>query len=1106
MNDSKKVDECMPPPKTIPSSTTLTSDDSKFVKPIGIPNKSRKYVYVEPKKEWNVIEYSLEGTEALMPPKSFQESLAEKALRIDWKKIVGSNVTYDDPELVYDVESDKALDLVDKILTLKIHQKSYNPPTHHTNNSSKLVVKPNDLQINKSNGLHNEDKERIRFNKLVKEANEAGLELNDDNMDYEELSKHVDGASIDKIDGPISVTEVEQMVENNIVYENYRNRKFIEGETNLEKKKKSKDKESDDEDIGYMIGKAAIETFKEGRIVQELEDQGLPSAKKIIHNSQVASKIRYLVQKRLQRKTLEYHFIGMPLQNDEPKTIYQILKPSSNNAFGILPHDTSSEVFDPTKCDEFVKELTDRQIEAAKKAWDALELQTNEFDIFSQFKNDALEAKNRGEDIKTMSIHFGSTKIMIPVIVKDSFSSEPRKSDEMSSDSEDEDEDFQMEVDKESDGGDHVEPIPSVAFYINRSGKLLGCKIDGESYSLDKPEFLSNELTNRMLEAIENSEGNKKDEEMASEDGSLDSRGRNKEKDRDSSSRAQSPIVPEAGPWHKVAKNLHEALQHVNYLLDQLRVMDTSYMKPLTVAENTGDENTAINSKLYLWVAKRKALEESVGILETGTKHRKVDTESFEDKQAFFNELKSMREFWRLRKVGKFLTGDLGYRIFGSNFIPSESFDVTRKSSAILEEEKKHKSETGDTSPLSYLQVVVPYDLMRRTVMSVDIIIDHNAVTEGSLSKRKDNSDLEYMVVKPEDAMKVHWRKALLWAQESLICRDILKILFSDAAQATDIFSMQRENVLMVSLFSNVILKIQLDFYPFKDENLPQPGIPVLNTLLRHLFLSDLCIRPKLLQQFVTLPLIDSQDYIAGRTFSDASKSEMKEMINYTKHTTLLSRICKVASHYKLVQEVINELQNFSIQYSDPSLSWKFYRITSIESFINVVLSNRGFVDIIPKQSFTISITHDNILISIRAKEGKDLFECGHDLEIFVKSLKMVYCRYIINSIAIQSKHWVWYVLSSNLRFSESHYSDACDLTLYVSNVSGLYHIHFFINYVTLEKNITVERNIDLKWQENENSNSETDKDNEKYIYLDYNSLIGDSLLKKFDFLFAILR
>lgn len=36
-------------------------------------------------------------------------------------------------------------------------------------------------------------------------------------------------------------------------------------------------------------------------------------------------------------------------------------------------------------------------------------------------------------------------------------------------------------------------------------------------------------------------------------------------------------------------------------------------------------------------------------------------------------------------------------------------------------------------------------------------------------------NDLDYMKVDREQAMTVHWSKALQWAQESLLCRDIFK-------------------------------------------------------------------------------------------------------------------------------------------------------------------------------------------------------------------------------------------------------------------------------------------------------------------------------------------
>uniref|UniRef100_A0A0N4ZK82 Bromo domain-containing protein n=1 Tax=Parastrongyloides trichosuri TaxID=131310 RepID=A0A0N4ZK82_PARTI len=1102
---TRKTDDIMPPPKQIPTSV---ADDSKFVKPTGIPQKGKKFIYVEPKKEWNVMEYGLEGSEALIPPKSYQENLAEKASRINWKKIVGSNVTYDDPEEITDIDSDRANDLVDRILALKMHKNLSVPAAYVPNSGSKLIVKQSDLIVKNGSGLNDDELERQRINMLHKEANEKGIMMDVDENDYEEMAKCVDDKYANPYSGPIVINDVNKMIENNRIYENLRNQKYIEGEIPIEKKKKPKDSNSDDEEIGYMIGKTAVESFKEGRIMQELEYNNALSSKRVIDDPVVTSKIRYILQKRLSKKSLEYHFYGRPLQGDDAKNIFQILNPSLGNTFGMLPSEIGNGDFDPTTSDGLVKQLTDRQLDIAKKAWDTLELPEFEFKILEQLKNDVQEAKERGEDVKTVAIHFGSSKYIIPVVTKDAFTTEPRKSDEMSSDSEDDEDDEAMDVDnKAPEEAEHHDSTAPVAFYINRNGKLLGCKIDGESYSLEKPESLGNEITHQILEAIESNDHKKESVSEDEDNDNRSSRSRSIAKEMEPQHRLPSPVIPEAGPWHKVAKNLHEALQNVNYLLDQLRVMDTPYLKPLTVAETSGDEKTATNSKLYLWVAKRKALEDAVSILDIGMKHRKVDTESFEDKQAFFNELKSMREFYRLRKVGKFLTGDLGYHNFSGKYKQEEAFDVVRKSSALLEEEKKQKNEIGDTSPLAYLQVTVPCDLMRRTVMSVDIIID-NVVEKDKLTK-KDDSDLEYMVVKPEDTTKIHWRKALLWAQESLICRDIFKILFTNATEANDIFSTQRENVLLISLYSNVILKIQLDFYPFKDGELPQPGIPVLNQILRQLFLSDLCIRPKQLQQFITLPMVDTQDYISGKSFVDCNKTMLKEMAQFSRNTTLLSRICKVASHYRLLQEVIEVLEKFSIMYPDPSLTWNFFRITTIETHINVVLSNKG-VDAVPKQQFSIVVTDDNAIITIRIKDGKDTFECFRDPLLLQSTLRVIYGKFIINTVALHSKQWVWFVLSSNLRFAESNNTEEGNLSLVLSNVSGLYHIYFTVNYKNLSKTVTLKKNIR---GDNDSTSSSSDCDDEddgdnkaKHFKLDYESLIGSTLLRKFDFLFAVFR
>jgi hypothetical protein len=52
---------------------------------------------------------------------------------------------------------------------------------------------------------------------------------------------------------------------------------------------------------------------------------------------------------------------------------------------------------------------------------------------------------------------------------------------------------------------------------------------------------------------------------------------------------------------------------------------------------------------------------EALNILEIATKARQQN--NLDEKSAYFNELKKMRESWRIRKVNEFVFGDLSYRI-----------------------------------------------------------------------------------------------------------------------------------------------------------------------------------------------------------------------------------------------------------------------------------------------------------------------------------------------------------------------------------------------------------------------------------------------------------
>ncbi|KAK6012815.1 hypothetical protein OSTOST_22008, partial [Ostertagia ostertagi] len=332
-------------------------------------------------------------------------------------------------------------------------------------------------------------------------------------------------------------------------------------------------------------------------------------------------------------------------------------------------------------------------------------------------------------------------------------------------------------------------------------------------------------------------------------------------------------VVPEAGPWHGVAKYLHESLQQFNVLLDNLAIMRaTDYMKPLTILDPIHAESApmqtenAAASKATQWVWKRKvesqidllccedncvfdserfiipyitfqALLEAMSVLELAQRLRNVEVEDevHQQKSQFFMELTKMREYWRVRKTGDHIYGDLGYRIFGSKYNPRELFDITRISLP---------PGTSIDANTTVLQVTVPRDLTRRSTLSVSIVKDD--YTNRDLFASLDDHQFEYMKIDNSKIESIHWSDALKWAQETLICKDIFNTLCSDAVQMRSRLSTIRDGVLL-------------------EGDLPEEGCPYLNRSLREMMVAQECTRWVRPQAFVSLPLTNLSEALDAR-------------------------------------------------------------------------------------------------------------------------------------------------------------------------------------------------------------------------------------------------
>uniref|UniRef100_A0A0K0CWP1 Mediator complex subunit 17 n=1 Tax=Angiostrongylus cantonensis TaxID=6313 RepID=A0A0K0CWP1_ANGCA len=375
-------------------------------------------------------------------------------------------------------------------------------------------------------------------------------------------------------------------------------------------------------------------------------------------------------------------------------------------------------------------------------------------------------------------------------------------------------------------------------------------------------------------------------------------------------------VVPEAGPWHNVAKFLHESLQQLNVLLDNLAIMRaTDYMKPLTVLDPIHAESgpmlaeTAAVSKATQWVWKRKALLEAMSVLELAQRFRNVEVEDevHQQKSQFFSELTKMREYWRVRKTGDHIYGDLGYHIFGSKYNPRELFDISRVS---------FPPGTSFDSNVSVLQVTVPRDLTRRSTLSVSIVKDDHM--NRDLFASLDDHQFEYMKVDSNKIESIQWTNALTWAQETLICKDIFNTLCSDAVQMRNRLSTIRDGVLLVSLYNDYLLRVELKYHPFKEGDLPEEGCPYLNRALREMMVAQECTRWMRPQMFISLPLTNLSEALDARGPRAFTAREIESRAYRPQF--LLEKLIIIASHYSLVRMTRDTLEEFMSTTRDPQV------------------------------------------------------------------------------------------------------------------------------------------------------------------------------------------
>ncbi|CAJ0573850.1 unnamed protein product, partial [Mesorhabditis spiculigera] len=562
------------------------------------------------------------------------------------------------------------------------------------------------------------------------------------------------------------------------------------------------------------------------------------------------------------------------------------------------------------------------------------------------------------------------------------------------------------------------------------------------------------------------------------------------EEDEEKRKREQAEYPPEAGPWHVVAKNLHESLQQLNIMIDTFQVAQKfEYLQPLSVQDPTAAHDLAPHvlesTKGFQWVWRRKALSEAQAVIESAMRTRPTSSflentdDSTKQKRMFYGELDRLRKVWRIRKSGTYILGDLGYSSFGKKWDAKNMFDINRRTICMA-----RKYPDGRLVQ-SWLQVTVPYDVAKRSTLSVSIVKDDK--TNSALFGAGGDNELDYMKVQKKTIENTHWHDALTWASESLVLRDTFQQLAKDAVRLKYRPSAIRDGVLLISLFDEYLLRVELKYFPFKEGRLPEDGNSYLNRSLRKIFLAMVTQRSIRPQMFVELPLTNAPEEMDMRGSSAMTQTEMDA--RSVSKPMLLERILKVAAHHHLVQLTVDMLKQHQIECRDPQLKWRWLRCAPANSHIICHLANHQFDYLMGKVTFYIKIDHNAVTLS--TKESQEI-ECYRDGNRILNALRYMNSQYFMGAITSLAKvAWAFQILHANMNAIDGEGNPAP--TLYMVNPIS-------------SRSLLVQFNSNRDPDINVKKLLPEEDAEEPFVRLDYKKLPGGTLCRKLDYLFAVLH
>lgn len=466
------------------------------------------------------------------------------------------------------------------------------------------------------------------------------------------------------------------------------------------------------------------------------------------------------------------------------------------------------------------------------------------------------------------------------------------------------------------------------------------------------------------------------------------------ENDKLGSKSQPQPLIGSSWPFDSMRSKLRVALTEIGVLNDVLTIAkDKKYWIFDVVNPRPSDQRPIVGL-----MAKKRALQAASQVLLDGATVLKSinlsrsglsssggdgwtsnESSTSQNEPGFYEELKEMRQNWRLKRVGSNIIGDLSYfRPVGYRFTANTRFEVIKTSPG-----------TRGTSNQA-LAVKVPTDLEGRAHIQVSII-KNNDLTLVDLSTSANGRSYEA----PREGT---WQEKLEAAQNVLFCKELFCHLANQAVQYQFVIpTTVTGNQIILALFPDIKLYITLVHKTPNTKSSREISSGMLKLQKEHKPVFEHSLH-RMLKDFYANMFRRMQGRDVPREAGPYA-IDKQILCDISKQESSLDKIVNQAQHLIMRQQTMEVIDTFATQIKDPLIISHWFCLNSPTTSIvrvdivspnNEILGRSHMLIYVGTRQLRV-ITRDckNLLLGYEADELRHLLIWQSCLHQFIASDKL---------------------------------------------------------------------------------------------------------------------